>query len=139
MSLEPNKTPFNVYAKVSTALAPTILDRNGSSVAEFLLQKYVCKEGLFNCCFDDIPSPGNITGQSDLASKAGKTKGTTIKRTAGCKSTKEAKTERQVKEDKRKKTVAVKNQRVDCLSSEQNACQAFVKPDCSKPKVVKSQ
>ena len=31
-----------------------------------------------------------------------------------------------------------KAQKTDCLSSEMNNCQALVKPDCSKPKVLKS-
>ncbi|KAH3881721.1 hypothetical protein DPMN_005648 [Dreissena polymorpha] len=40
--------------------------------------------------------------------------------------------------DVRKKTVQKQLQRFDCLSSEMNVSQAIVKPDCTKPKVLKS-
>ncbi|KAH3891472.1 hypothetical protein DPMN_015574 [Dreissena polymorpha] len=50
----------------------------------------------------------------------------------------ETKTDRDRREDVKKKTVKKQLQRFDCLSSEMNACQAIVKPDCTKPKVLKS-
>ena len=139
LSLESEPTPFNVYAKVKTALSPSILDKNGKNVGEYLIRRYISKEGLFNCTAQDIPHPNSVTGDKDLVSKATKSKGTTVKRTSGGKAVKPTKTAREVKEDKRKKDVALALQRVECLSSEMNACQALVKPDCSKPKVAKSQ
>ncbi|KAH3807950.1 hypothetical protein DPMN_136298 [Dreissena polymorpha] len=50
----------------------------------------------------------------------------------------ETKTDRDRREDVRKKTVQKQQQRFDCLSSEMNVSQAIVKPDCTKPKVLKS-
>jgi hypothetical protein len=57
MSLESDPTIFNVYAKVKTVLSPALLDRNGKSVGEYLIQKCISKEGLFGCSTEDAPKP----------------------------------------------------------------------------------
>jgi hypothetical protein len=107
LDLNPDKTPRNVYAKSQTSLPTSILDSNGRKVGEFLIRKYLCKEKLFGCTADDNLTPENIIGDKDILSKAVKGKGTTIKRTSKTK-VREHKTERQTKEEKRKKEVASK-------------------------------
>ena len=48
------------------------------------------------------------------------------------------KTEKQLKEEGRKQSLAKQIHLADCFSSENNTCQALVKPDSSKRKVMKS-
>ena len=62
----------------------------------------------------------------------------TIKR-VGAKITQRQRSERESKEEKRKKIVARQTKRADCLSSDMNMIQALVKPNCSKPKVQKAR
>ena len=57
---------------------------------------------------------------------------------ATIKQAKVEKTEREKKEDKRQNIVSRQKKQIERLSSNMNACQAVVKPDCSKPKVAKS-
>lgn len=138
LSTENDPTPYNVYAKKKTCLPTSILDRQSKDVGEFLIKKYVCKERLFGCSVEDLPDISTYSGDKDLLSKAQKAKGITIKRTSKTK-VKAMKTEREKKEEKRKREVASKIHQVECLSSDMNACQALVKPDCTKPKLVKSK
>ena len=65
-------------------------------------------------------------------------KGVNIKRTTR-QPAKLKRSERDIKEEKRIKNVKKEATKIDRLSSDMNACQAVVKPDCSKPKVQKSQ
>jgi hypothetical protein len=66
------------------------------------------------------------------------TKTTTLKRDVIHESD-AAKSERDKHEEKRVRDVKRKTKAVECLSSHMNACQAIVKPDCSKAKVQKSR
>ena len=138
LSLSPDPNPYNVYAKTRTLLSPSILDENCKEVGEFLIKRYIANERLFGCTTEDVPNPSTVTGPKDLVSRAVKSKGVTIKCATGAGIAKEDKTERQKREEKRKKKVSTTLQRVECLSSEMNACQALVKPDCTKPKVNKA-
>ena len=130
-------TPVNVYRQKKTVLPISILDKNSANVGEYLILKYICKEGLFGCSGLDLPDASSLTGEKDLISRAVRSKGVTMKRTSKTKVMVE-KSERQRKEDHRKREVAAQVHRVECLSSEMNACQSLLKPDCSKKKVMKS-
>ena len=137
LSIEENHIPCNVYSKEPTALPASILDSNSRSVAEYLIKKFCVKENLFGCKESGIHQDHEITGPSDLGQRAKRTKGTTLKRTLKSKVT-ILKTEKQASEENRKKLVARKAKEIDSLTSQVNACQAFLKPDSSKPKVFKS-
>ena len=41
-SLNCDPTPYNVYTKKKTSLPQSVLDKNGKSVGNFLLKKYIC-------------------------------------------------------------------------------------------------
>jgi hypothetical protein len=129
---------FNIYSKNKILLSPCILDKNCITVGKYVIKKYIAKAGLFSCNASDAPQVTDMQGPKDLIKKAEKSKGVTIKRMSGGKALKLDRTERQLKEEKRKKMVTSTMKRIDCLSSDMNACQALVKPDCSKPSLTKS-
>ena len=138
LSLDANDVPVNVYAKIPTALPVTILDDYSYETGTFLMLRNVAKEKLFQLSGEqEIQNRLNLTGQSELVSRAKRSKGVTIRRTVKSKII-TYKSERQLKEQERKKIVAKETKIIECLSSENNACQALVKPDSSKPKVIKS-
>ena len=137
LALDENTIPCNVYTKTPILLPSSILDDYSNSTGEYLLWRYIVREKMFNTVSDDMPCPEDISGPSDLIARAKRSKGTTIKRTLKSKIT-TAKTESQLKEEKRKKMVAKESYRIDCFSSSQNTCQAIVKPDNTKPKVMKA-
>ena len=138
LSLDENNTPMNVYAKIPTALPKMILDDYSYETGIFLMLRNIAKEKLFQMSGEkEIQDRLNPTGPSELVSRAKRSKGVTIRRTVKSKII-TYKSERQLKEEERKKLVAKETKRIECLSSENNACQALVKPDSSKPKVVKS-
>ena len=138
LSLEPDSEPANIYTKKKVVLSASILEENCSDVGEFLIKRYLAKNYLFEMTGADLPTLSQIKGPKQLVGKAFRSKGVTIKRTSGRSAPSENKTDRQKKEDTRKKVVKNAVLRVECLTSEMNACQALVKPDCSKPKVTKS-
>jgi hypothetical protein len=138
LSCHQDSIPYNVYAKDVIVLSPSILDEECQSVGEFLLKRFVAKQGMFGTSEKDIPSKDTITGPKELVARAKLSKGVTIRR-AFKKANAAMKTIRQVKEEKRQKDLARKMKETDCLTSEMNTCQALVKPDCSKPKVDKSR
>ena len=129
--------PYNVYSKERHMLSPAILDSHSNNIGEYILWKFVANEGLLGCSTSDIPSLESFSGPSDLLRRAKASKGVTLKRVMKSGSVC-IRTERQIKEEKRKKEVMRKHKTTDCLSSEMSNCQALVKPDCSKPKVLKS-
>ena len=138
ISLQENDIPMNVYTKTTIALPITILDNYSYETGKYLMLRNVAKEKMFQLLGEqDIRNRLNFTGPSELVSRAKRSKGTTLRRTVKSKIV-SFKTERQKKEEVRKKQVAKETRRIECLSSENNACQALVKPDSSKPKVVKS-
>lgn len=92
---------------------------------------------MFELTEIDIPGTETLQGTPDLVSRARRSTGVTIKRTLKSR-IQCIQTDKEVKEKKRKKSVAKESRRIDCLSSDNNACQALVKPDSSKPKVIKS-
>ena len=102
-----------------------------------MIMKYIAKAKLFSCSSDDAPKVSDMQGPKELVRKATQSKGTTLKRMSGKNTLKTAKTERQVKEEKRKKQVAAAVKKIDGLSSDMNACQALVKPNCTKPRIGK--
>ena len=137
LSLDENNTPMNVYAIIPTALPKTILDDYSYETGIFLMLRNIAKEKLFQLSGEkEIHDRLNPTGSSELVSRAKRSKGVTIRRTVKSKII-TYKSERQLKEEVRKKLVAKETKRIECLSSKNNACQALVKPDSSKPKVVK--
>ena len=137
LSLEECSTPYNVYTKTPKILPSSILDIHSKDVGEYLLRRYLVKENMFQLTAADIPLSSTINGPSELVSRAVRSKGITIKRTVKSKII-PAKTESQLNEEKRQKTVVKESKLIDCLSSRNNACQAIVKPDSTKPKVMKS-
>lgn len=135
--MDENDIPLNVYTKNTIALPLSILDRCSKEAGVFLMHRFLAKEKLFGLTCDDIPSPDSLTGPSEIISRARKSKGVTIKRTVKSK-VQTVPSERQEKELQRQKSVAKETKRIDHFSSENNNCQALVKPDSSKPKVMKS-
>ena len=94
-------------------------------------------EKLTSVDFSKSDKYRDLDGPKDFVSRAKRSKGVTIKRTQKSKVISH-KTERQVKEEKRQKTVEKERQIIDAFSSDNNACQALLKPDSSKPKVAKA-
>ncbi|XP_045182551.2 uncharacterized protein LOC123541205 [Mercenaria mercenaria] len=129
--------PMNVYAKTATVLPSTILDKCSQDVGKYLLYRFVYQQHLFGLTESDVPKTDTVKGNADLISRAKRSKGITIKRTLKSKIT-QLKSSQDVKEEQRQRLVAKKTQQIDCLSSENNCCQSLVKPDCSKPKVMKA-
>ncbi len=130
--------PLNVYTHEVTVLSAGILDHNTQQVGEYLITRFAAAQGLFGMTESDLPDIEKVNAPKDLLVRLKRSKGTTMKR--GQKKVNVVhKTERQAKEEKRKKIVARKAKDVDSFSSEMNNCQALVKPDCSKPKVMKAQ
>ncbi|VDI42653.1 Hypothetical predicted protein [Mytilus galloprovincialis] len=86
---------------------------------------------------NDTPSMQDLTGPKQLLQKVKSSKGVTIKRITSA-NTQTAKSEKERIEQKRRTAVKRETKKIDCISSEMNACQAILKPDCSKPKVLKS-
>ena len=138
LSLDESTKPYNVYSTPPTVLPALILDSNSDSAGEYLLYRYLVKEKMFGTTQADLPSPDKSTGSADLLARAKRSKGVTIKRTIKSR-VHAAKTESQLKEEERQKVVAKESQLIDHFSSSHNACQAIVKSDGSKPKVVKSK
>ena len=137
LSTEENDTPFNLYAKSPVILPKSILDRESNDTGEYLLMRYLVKEKMYNLTQSDLPAAENLQGPTELVSRAKRSKGTTIKRTIKSKVL-PMKSEREINEAKRLKAVSTEVKLIDCFSSSNNACQAMVKPDNSKPKVMKS-
>ena len=135
LSLQPESVPFNVYSKTKCSLSISILDENCSDVAKYLITRFLSKVHLFGDI--GIPDIASITGPRDLVSKAKNSKGTTIKR-SGKSAVLAEQTERAINEEKRQRLVARQGKYTAGLSSDMNACQALVKPDCSKHKVTKA-
>ena len=106
-------------------------------VGKFLLNRFLVRQKMFGLSSADEPKIEDYDVHADVKNRAKKSKGITMKRTGRGKSY-VVKTERQEKEEKRQKVLAKEMKRLNCLSSEMNACQALVTPDCAKPKLVKS-
>ena len=137
LSLEENNTPYNVYSNSPVALPVSILDEYSRDTGKYLLQRYVCQQQMFNLTSKDIQTLDITNGPQELISRAKRSKGITIKRLVKSKIA-VLKTEKQLKEEGRKKSLAKQIHLADCFSSENNTCQALVKPDSSKRKVMKS-
>ena len=137
LSLEEITEPKNVYAKKGNVLPVYILDKYSVDVGKFLLRRFVVREKMFGLCTADEPKIEDFDGHVDVKNRAKKSKSITMKR-IGRGKTYVMKTERQEKEEKRQKALAKEIKQLNCLSSEMNACQALVTPDCAKPKVQKS-
>ena len=136
LGVNEDDTPRNIYNTTKPALSKSILDKESYSAGQFLVKKYACTQGLFQLTAEDIPSVTTVLGSSDILKKIKTTKGVTLRR-ATIKS--KNITEEEMKETKRKALVKKKTKVIDCHSSDMNACQALVHPDCSKPSVQKSQ
>ena len=138
LSLDERTTPSNVYSTPPMLLPTSILDVNSDSAGEYLLYRYLVKQKMFNTTPADLPSQDTLTGSSELLARAKRSKGVTIKRTIKAR-VQVAKTERQLEEEEGQKVVAKESQLIDLFSSSHNACQAIVKSDGSKVKVMKSK
>ena len=137
LSLEENNTPYNVYSNSPVALPVSILDEYSRDTGKYLLLRYVCQQQMFNLTSKDIQTLDITNGPQELILRAKRSKGITIKRLVKSKIA-VLKTEKQLKEEGRKKSLAKQIHLADCFSSENNTCQALVKPDSSKRKVMKS-
>ena len=137
LSTEENQVPFNVYAKDMICLPASILDRCSEGTGIYLMYRFLAREKLYGITEQDVPSTKDVVGPSELVLRAKRSKGITIKRTVKSK-VQLAQTQRQMKETQRLKNVARETKLIDCLSSENNACQSLLKPDSSKPKVMKA-
>ena len=137
LSMEENSIPYNVYSNSPVALQSSILDEHSHDTGKYLLLRYVCKQQLFGFTGKDLQTLDIMNGPTDLISRAKRSKGITIKRLVKSKIAM-LKTEKQLKEEGRQKSLAKQIHLADCFSSENNTCQALVKPDSSKRKVMKS-
>ena len=138
LSTEERQLPFNVYSSRKCMLSSSILNKHTHDVARFLMMRYLSIEGLFGCTASDVPDIANLAGPQDLISKAKRSKGITIRRNGGRVVIPEM-TERQTKEVTRQNILNKEIKRTKGLTSEMNACQALVKPDCSKYNVAKAR
>ncbi|CAC5386648.1 unnamed protein product [Mytilus coruscus] len=128
---------LNVYSHPTVVLPEAILDAYTMDVGQFLIWKYISSQGLFSLSKDDCPDVEQINGPKKIIRKLKTSKCTTIQRVG--KKLKDVTTkERDEKEIQRKKFVAKQTKLADQKSSEMNACQAILKPVCSKPKDQKS-
>ena len=137
LSTESNDIPYNVYSKTPIILPLSILDSQSYDTGKFLLMRFLVKERMFGLNQNDMPVTDNIAGPTELLSRAKRSKGVTLKRTVKSKVV-AAKSESEVMELKRQKVVSKELRIIDCYSSLNNNCQALVKPDSSKPKVMKA-
>ena len=120
--------PLNVYSKSPVGLPSSI---------QYLLLRYLCHQQLFGLTGKDLQTLDIMNGPMELITRAKRSKGITIKRLVKSKIT-TLKTEKQIKEEGRQKSLSKQIHLADCYSSENNTCQALVKPDSSKRKVMKS-
>ncbi|KAH3777824.1 hypothetical protein DPMN_179272 [Dreissena polymorpha] len=135
LSMDSSQLPVNVYTKVPFVLPAAILDELSMDVGKYLLFRYASK--VLPRTDADVPSVDEITGHTELVSRAKRSKGVTIKRTMKSK-IQPVKTEKQIREDKRQKHLEKETRKLDSMLSENSSCQAIVKPDGSKPKVFQS-
>lgn len=105
LSPETELFPCNMYDKKKSILPQSILYDNCTDVGKYMLMKYLAKEGLFGCTSEDVPDCNTLNGPKELIAKVKKSKGVTIKR-VGAKITQLERSERESKEEKRKKIVA---------------------------------
>lgn len=137
LSVEENPVPSNVYSRQANVIPVFTLDRYSLEIGKYLLMRYAVREKMFGLSPTDEPKVQEYEGHVDLMNRAKKSKSVTMKRVTKGK-TNIIKSERQEKEEKRQKAMVKEVKQLNCLSSEMNACQALVTPDCSKPKVLKS-
>ena len=121
----------NVYTSEPVALPAEILDKESIAVGHFLMKRFAAKEQLFGMCDKDVPALAELQGPKSLLAKVKRSAGTTINRISQSQIKVTIK-ETEKKEECRKKKVKREFKKVDCLSSEMNACQAVLKPDGSK-------
>jgi hypothetical protein len=137
ISTETNQTVFNVYESSPEVLPESILDDSTKDIGTYLIEKFVAQNCLFGYTKSDVPSKADIDGPKALVQRLKQSKGVTLRRIP-VKKKQTLKSERDIKEDKRKKQVAKETKQIDHLSSDMNTCQVIVKPDCSKPKVQRA-
>lgn len=137
LSIHESHLPVNLYSKVHVQLPPSILDAHSIGTGKYLILRYISQECMFGLTEADLPTIDDVSGAKELISRARRSKGVTIKRTVKSKKV-DSKTERQIKEEHRQKKVAKQTKLADCFASDNNTCQALLKPDSTKPKVIKS-
>ena len=137
LSLVETQVPYNVYSSTPLVLPRSILDSCSEDVGKYLLLRFLQKEKLFGLDQVDLPKDKLLQGPADLVSRARRSKGVTLKRVIKS-NVKTVRTERQTKEERRQKEVNKETKVVHCFSSENNACQALLNADSTKPKVMKS-
>ena len=115
------------------------LDKDNSSISIGIhrIRRFFCKEGLFGLSEEDCPQISEDLGPKELIRKVKQNKSTVVHRMR-CRVVQKSTSEKQLKETKRQRKVAREKKIVDCLSSQMNACQAVLKPDCTKGTVQKS-
>ncbi|CAC5387720.1 unnamed protein product [Mytilus coruscus] len=138
LSIKQDDIPYNVYSNPKSQLPISILDRLTVDVGKYLIQKYLCTSGLFQCSKNDTPSMQDLTGPKQLLQK--KVKSSKVSQSREYLLLTHRLQNQRKNELNKKRRTAVKREtkKIDCISSEMNACQAILKPDCSKPKVLKS-
>ena len=137
LSTETIQMVFNVYESSPEVLPESILDDSTKDIGTYLIEKFVAQNCLFGYTKSDVPSKADIDGPKALVQRLKQSKGVALRKIP-VKKKQTLKSERDIKEDKRKKQVAKETKQIDHLSSDMNTCQAIVKPDCSKPKVQKA-
>ena len=133
--LDEDSTPRNLYKPLKPTLPESILDKKSYQAGQFLVQKYACQQKLFGLSNEDLQALTTVDGPKHLLQRLKNSKGVTLRRSTIKTQTM---TEAEKKETKRLAHVKKQSTIVDCISSEMNACQALVKPDCSKTALQKS-
>ena len=123
--MEENSIPFNVYSKSPVGLPSSILDEYSNETGKYLLLRYLCHQQLFGLTGKDLQTLDIMNGPMELITRAKRSKGITIKRLVKSKIT-TLKTEKQIKEEGRQKSLSKQIHLADCYSSENNTCQALV-------------
>lgn len=119
LNFDENDITENVYSPRRLFLPAAILDELSFDVGRYLLKQFLPINGLLGMNMDSSPDFKYFRGPQQLFNKAKMTKGNTIK-----KATITAKTEREQKEEQRKKLLRKENLMADLVSSEMNMCQS---------------
>lgn len=115
----------------------TILDKETTEVANYLIQNYSASQGFFGMDKADYSDVETVVGPKPLVSKIKRSKGTTINRTKSS-NKQQIKSAKEQEEKKRKEKVKKLTSVIDCMSSSMNTCQSIMWPDGSKAPTNKS-
>ena len=115
-------TPINVYGRNREELPGSILDRNTADVGIYLIQRYLAASRTCGMTMANLPDISSLNGPKEYINRVKAAKGITVKRVTKAMTKSRAKSEREIKEEQRKKLVAKQKKTTDGLSSDMNMC-----------------